>query len=81
MDIVLDGLAGDFFRGGEHRRQVDIEADVGEGGGHHLGAAVVTVLAHLAHQHARPAAVLLNEGFSISAAMPCQSSSSSKAEP
>jgi hypothetical protein len=43
---------------------VDVEADVGEGGGDHLGAAVVAVLAHLGDQHARPAALSANASTS-----------------
>src|SRR3546814_6548203 len=35
----------------------DVEADVGEGGGDHLLAAVVTVLAHLGDQDAGPATI------------------------
>ena len=44
---------------------VDVEADVGEGGGDHLGAAVVAVLAHLDDQHPRPPALLLGEGLDV----------------
>ena len=40
----------------EERADVDIEADVGEGSGDDLGAAIVTVLAHFGHQDARTAA-------------------------
>ncbi len=39
----------------EQRAHVDVEAEVGEGGGDHLLAAVVPVLAHLGHQDAGPA--------------------------
>ena len=46
---------------GEQRADVDVEAEVGEGGGDHLLAAVVAVLAHLGDQDARPAAVGLGE--------------------
>jgi hypothetical protein len=40
--------------------EIDVEADVGEGRGDHLGAAVVAVLAHLGDQHAgrRPCRLL-----------------------
>src|SRR5207248_4224151 len=43
----------------------DIEADIGEGGGDHLGAAVVAVLAELHHQHARPSALGTSEAFDL----------------
>src|SRR3546814_9123395 len=58
VDVVFDRLAGGFLRGLEQRADVDVEADVGEGGGDHLGAAIVAVLAQLHHQHARAAALL-----------------------
>ena len=58
MDVVLHGLAGGFRRGLEQRPEIDIEADIGEGGGDHLGPPIVAVLAELDHQHARPAAVI-----------------------
>ena len=54
---ILRGLRGRL----EQRAYVDVEADVGECGGDHLGAAVMTVLAHLDHQHARAAAFGLGE--------------------
>ena len=41
----------------EQRADVDVEAEVGEGGGDDLLAAVVAVLAHLGDQDARAAAV------------------------
>ncbi len=56
VHVVLDGLPGRLLRGLEQRADVDVEAEVGEGRGDHLGAAVVAVLAQLDHQHARPAA-------------------------
>src|SRR3546814_18082655 len=61
VDVVFDRLAGGFLRGLEQRADVDVEADVGEGGGDHLGAAIVAVLAPLAHQRARAAAPLARE--------------------
>jgi hypothetical protein len=56
MHVVVDGVLRGLFRGLEQRADVDVKADVGEGGGDHLGAAVVAVLAHLDDQHARAAA-------------------------
>jgi hypothetical protein len=56
VHVVLDGVARRLVRGLEQRADVDVEADVGEGGGDHLGAAVVAVLAHLGDQDAGPAA-------------------------
>ena len=42
----------------EQRADVDVEAEIGEGRGDHLLAAVVAVLADLGDQDARPAAVV-----------------------
>ena len=61
VDVGFDGLAGDLFRRLEQRPDVDIEPEVGERGGDHLLATVVTVLAHLGDQDARPAAVRRGE--------------------
>ena len=52
----------------EQRADVDVEAEVGERGGDHLGAAVVAVLAHLGDQHARPAALARRRTPAISPA-------------
>ena len=57
VHVVFDRLAGAFLGGLEQRAHVDVETEVGEGRGHHLGAAVVTVLAQLADHHARAAAL------------------------
>ena len=57
MHVVLDGLARALLRRLEQRADVDVEAEIGEGGGDHLLAAVVAVLAHLGDQDARAAAV------------------------
>ena len=64
MHIVLDGLAGDFpgwktsvtgrYQSRHRRRQWP-----------YLGAAVVPVLAHLAYQHARSAAVLRDKCLDV----------------
>ena len=61
MDVVLDRLARAFLGGLEQRADVDVEAEVGEGGGDDLGAAVVAVLAELGDHHARAAALGLGE--------------------
>ena len=49
----------------EQGPDIDVEADIGKGGGDHLGAAVMSVLAQLHHQHARPPAAFLGEGGDI----------------
>ena len=58
MHVVLDRLAGGFLRRLEQRADIDVEAEIGEGGCDDLLPAVVAVLAHLGDQDARPAAVL-----------------------
>ena len=63
MDVVVDRLLGGFGRGLEQGADVDVEAEIGEGGGDHLLAAVVAVLAHLGDQDARAAALRLGEGL------------------
>ena len=65
MDVVLDRLAGRLFRRLEQRADIDVEADIGEGGGDDLGAAVVAVLAELDDQHARPPALLAGESVDL----------------
>src|SRR6185503_10470383 len=55
VHVVFDGGACRLLRRLEQRADVDVEAEIGEGGGDHLGAAVVAVLAHLDHHQARPA--------------------------
>ncbi len=61
VHVGLDGLAGDLGGRLEQRADVDVEAEVGERGGDHLLAAVVTVLAHLGDEDARPTALALGE--------------------
>ena len=61
MDVVLDRLARALLGGLEQRPDVDVEAEVGERGRHHLGAAVVAVLAELGDHHARAAAFCVGE--------------------
>src|ERR1700730_1337355 len=54
VNVVLDCLASGLLGGLEQRADIDVEADIGEGGGDDLGAAVVTVLTQFGDQHARP---------------------------
>jgi hypothetical protein len=65
MDVVLDRLPRRFVGGREERPDIDVEAEIGEGRGDHLLAAVVPVLAHLGDEDARAAAIGLLEGFVI----------------
>ena len=67
VHVGLDRLPGHLGRRLEQRADVDVEAEVGEGGGDHLLAAVVAVLAHLGDQDARPAALRLARTASTSA--------------
>ena len=59
VHVVLDRVARRFLGRLEQRADVDVEAEVGERGGDHLGAAVVAVLAELRDEDARPAAFAL----------------------
>ena len=81
VHVVLDRLARDLLGRLEERADVDVEAEVGERGGDHLGAAVVAVLADLGDQHARPAAVLGGELRRPPPAAPSTRSSSSNCPP
>src|SRR5262245_18638092 len=65
VDVVLDRLARDFLGRLEERAHVDVEAQIGERGGDHLGAAVVTILADLGDQDARAAAVVAQEAIDL----------------
>src|SRR5207302_8832298 len=49
----------------EQGPDIDIEADIGKGGGDDPGAAVVAVLPELDDQHARPAAFLAGESLDL----------------
>ena len=62
VHVVLHRLAGGLGGGREQGADVHVEAEVGEGRGDHLLAAVVAVLAHLGDQDARSPAVGLLEG-------------------
>ena len=63
VDVVFDGLARRLVRRLEQRPDIDIEAEIGEGRGDDLLAAVVAVLAHLGDQDARPSTVRGLEGL------------------
>ena len=65
VHVVVDRVAGGLGRRLEQRADVDVEAEVGEGGGDDLGPAVVAVLAHLHDQHAGPAALGLGERLDV----------------
>ena len=66
VHVGLHSLAGHLCGGGEQRPDVHVESEVGEGGGDHLLAPVVTVLPHLRHQDpgapAVPAGELVHPG-------------------
>ena len=65
VHVVLDRVARRFLGRLEQRADVDVEAEVGERGRDHLGAAVVAVLAELGHEDARPAAFLGRERLDL----------------
>ncbi len=54
VHVVLDRLARGFRGRREQRSDIDIEAEIGEGGGDHLLPAVVAVLADLGDEDAWP---------------------------
>jgi len=55
-------MGGDLRGGFEEVAHVDREAEIGEGGGDDLGAAIVAVLAHLSAEDRRRAVLLVREG-------------------
>ena len=61
VHIVLDRHSGNFAWRLEERTDVDVESHVGKCRGDHLGAAIMTVLAHLGDEDARPAPFLRSE--------------------
>ena len=61
VHVGLDRLARHLFGGLEQRADVDVEAEVGEGAGDHLLAAVVAVLAHLGDEDPGPAPLASGE--------------------
>ena len=54
MHVVLHRISRHFSRGLKERSDVHVEPDIGKRRGDDFGAAVVPVLAHLGHEHARP---------------------------
>jgi hypothetical protein len=46
MDIILNGMAGDFAWSLKKGPNINIEAHIGECSGDHFGATVVAILAH-----------------------------------
>mmetsp|Transcript_10701 Transcript_10701/g.18749 ORF Transcript_10701/g.18749 Transcript_10701/m.18749 type:complete len:309 (-) Transcript_10701:1242-2168(-) len=65
VHISIDGLLGHLLGGAEERTHVHIVAQITETTSNHLGASVVTVLAHLRDQHTRTSALLLGEGLDL----------------
>ena len=61
MNVVLNRPARRFLRCLKHRPDIDIEANVGERRGNHLGATVMTVLAQLNDKHAWPAPLFFSK--------------------
>ena len=61
MHVVLHRLARGFVGGLEQRTDINVEAEIGEGGCDDLLPAVVSVLAHLGDEDARPSSVLVLE--------------------
>src|SRR5580692_11470431 len=61
VHVVLDRLARGFGGGCEQRADVDVETEIGKGGGDDFLAAVVAVLADLGDQDARAAAFVVLE--------------------
>ena len=47
MHVIVDGLTSDLLGGLEKTADVHVKSKIGETAGNHLGASVVTVLAHL----------------------------------
>ena len=56
MRLATHRLLCRLFRGCKERADLDIEAEVGEGRGNHLLAAIMPVLTHLGDEHAGAAA-------------------------
>ena len=61
MHVVLDRLSRRFLRCLEQRSDIDIEADICEGGGDHLGTTIVPILAKLYDKHPRAAPFILGK--------------------
>ena len=65
LGIGFGGGFGCLFRGLEQRTDLDVEAQIREGRGDHLLAAVMAVLAHLGEHDPRRAAVQILEGADL----------------
>ena len=63
MHVIVHRILRGLFRRLEQRSHIDVKADIGKGGGDHLGAAVMPVLPHLDDQH--PGATPLLGGESL----------------
>ena len=61
VDVVLDCLLGGLLGCLEQRTDVDIETQVGKGGGNHLLPPIVSVLTELGHQQPGTTALELEE--------------------
>ncbi len=67
VHVVIDGLLRRLFRGLEEGADVDVEAEIGKARGDDLLTAVMTVLAELGDQDARPAPFTLEELLDLAA--------------
>src|SRR5439155_20256994 len=65
VDVVFNRLASGLLRGLEQGADIDVEADIGKGGGDDLGAAVVAVLAQFGNQHAWPPPLVARKGLDL----------------
>mmetsp|Transcript_24465 Transcript_24465/g.37942 ORF Transcript_24465/g.37942 Transcript_24465/m.37942 type:complete len:416 (-) Transcript_24465:782-2029(-) len=65
MDVVVNGLSGNFGGGSEEAANVDIVAEIGEAGGNNLGSSVVTILAHLSDKDSGVSALSLSEVLNV----------------
>src|SRR5439155_6279785 len=65
VDVVFNRLASGLLRGLEQWADIDVEADIGKGGGDDLGAAVVAVLAQFGHQHAGASALAAGKALDL----------------
>ena len=57
MHVILDRLPRGFRRRGKQRSDIDVEAEIGEGGGDDLLGRVVAVLTDLGDENAGPASL------------------------
>ena len=62
MNIVVDGLAGDFIGCLKERPDIHIKAQISEGGCNNFLSAVMPVLAHFRHQYAWTSAFCCDKG-------------------